>query len=98
MKDYAFPQHSCAPRGAPAESGNHRIRRGAPGVLLIGWRISYLPPGSTPDVNRVLLTHFQEQVARQMLEHAIETGRGGVFLRLTPEQYARLRGAVSQPP
>jgi hypothetical protein len=29
--------------------------------------------------------------ARQMLEHAIETGRGGVYLRLTPAQYARLR-------
>jgi hypothetical protein len=29
--------------------------------------------------------------ARQMLEHAIETGRGGVYLKLTPEQYARLR-------
>jgi hypothetical protein len=29
--------------------------------------------------------------ARQMLEHAIETGRGGCYLRLTPEQYARLR-------
>jgi hypothetical protein len=29
--------------------------------------------------------------ARQMLEHAIETGRGGIYLRLTPEQYARLR-------
>jgi hypothetical protein len=29
--------------------------------------------------------------SRQMLEHAIENGRGGVYLRLTPEQYARLR-------
>lgn len=29
--------------------------------------------------------------SRQMLEHAIETGRGGVYLRLTPDQYARLR-------
>jgi hypothetical protein len=29
--------------------------------------------------------------ARQILEHAIETGRGGVYLRLTPEQYAKLR-------
>jgi hypothetical protein len=28
--------------------------------------------------------------ARQMLEHAIEMGRGGVYLRLTPEQYAKL--------
>jgi hypothetical protein len=26
-----------------------------------------------------------------MLEHAIETGRGGIYLRLTPAQYARLR-------
>jgi hypothetical protein len=29
--------------------------------------------------------------ARQMLELAIEQGRGGVYLKLTPEQYARLR-------
>ena len=29
--------------------------------------------------------------SRQMLEHAIKTGRGGVYLRLTPDQYARLR-------
>jgi hypothetical protein len=29
--------------------------------------------------------------SRQILEHAIETGRGGVYLRLTPEHYARLR-------
>jgi hypothetical protein len=28
--------------------------------------------------------------ARQILEHAIETGRGGVYLKLTPEQYRRL--------
>ena len=29
--------------------------------------------------------------SRQMLEHAIENGRGGLYLRLTPDQYARLR-------
>jgi hypothetical protein len=29
--------------------------------------------------------------SRQMIEHAIETGRGGCYLRLTPEQYRRLR-------
>jgi hypothetical protein len=28
---------------------------------------------------------------RQMLEHTIEVGRGGCYLRLTPEQYRRLR-------
>jgi hypothetical protein len=31
--------------------------------------------------------------SRQMMEHAIETGRGGCYLRLTPDQYARLRRA-----
>jgi hypothetical protein len=29
--------------------------------------------------------------SRQMLEHALENGRGGIYLRLTPDQYARLR-------
>jgi hypothetical protein len=29
--------------------------------------------------------------SRQMLEHAIELGRGGIYLRLTPEQYRKLR-------
>jgi hypothetical protein len=30
--------------------------------------------------------------SRQILEHAIDTGRGGVFLKLTPGQYRNLRG------
>jgi hypothetical protein len=34
---------------------------------------------------------WRDSESRQMLEHAIETGRGGVYLRLTPEQYGRLR-------
>ena len=29
--------------------------------------------------------------SRQMLEGAMEQGRGGVYLRLTPEQYRALR-------
>lgn len=29
--------------------------------------------------------------ARQMLDHAIEKGRGGVYLKLTTEQYAKLK-------
>jgi hypothetical protein len=29
--------------------------------------------------------------ARQLLEYAIEVGRGGMYLRLTPGQYAVLR-------
>lgn len=29
---------------------------------------------------------------REMLEYGIEVGRGGCYLRLTPEQYRKLRG------
>jgi hypothetical protein len=36
---------------------------------------------------------WRDSESRQVLEHAIETGRGGVYLRLTPDQYARLRRA-----
>src|ERR1700761_1101 len=34
---------------------------------------------------------WRDSESRQMLEHAIETGGGGIYLRLTPAQYARLR-------
>jgi hypothetical protein len=34
-----------------------------------------------------------EQESRLMLNQAIATGRGGVFLMLTPEQYAKLRNS-----
>jgi len=37
---------------------------------------------------------WADSESRQMLDHAIETGQGGVFLRLTPEQYGRLRRPV----
>jgi hypothetical protein len=48
-----------------------------------------------PDKIRELARHGQawgDSESRQMLEHAIETGRGGVYLRLTPDQYRKLRG------
>jgi hypothetical protein len=31
-----------------------------------------------------------ESESREMLEHAIDVGRGGLYLRLTPEQYRKL--------
>ena len=33
---------------------------------------------------------FKDQEARMMLDQGIEMGRGGVFLNLTEEQYAKL--------
>jgi hypothetical protein len=32
--------------------------------------------------------------SRQILEDAIENGRGGMYLRLTPGQYRKLRGGT----
>jgi hypothetical protein len=34
---------------------------------------------------------WRDSESRQMLEQDIENGRGGIYLRLTPEQYGRLR-------
>ena len=71
----------------------------------VGWQVQFLEADlKTPLPSR--LTFYEperirelarrgeawgDSESRQMLEHAIETGRGGVYLRLTPEQYARLR-------
>jgi len=34
---------------------------------------------------------LRDSESRQMLEDGIEAGRGGFYLRLTPEQYRKLR-------
>jgi hypothetical protein len=34
---------------------------------------------------------WRDSESRQMLEYGIEVGRGGCYLRLTPEQYRALR-------
>jgi len=34
---------------------------------------------------------------RQAIEHAIQNGRGGIWLQLTPEQYEKLRSAERKP-
>jgi len=34
---------------------------------------------------------LKDQACRQAMEHAIEIGRGGVFLKVSAEQYATLR-------
>jgi hypothetical protein len=70
-----------------------------------GWQVQFLEAGlrtplprtltfTDPDKIRELARRgeaWNDSESRQMLEHAIETGRGGVYLRLTPDQYARLR-------
>ncbi len=34
---------------------------------------------------------LKDLAARQAIEHGIEKGRGGIYLMLTPEQYAKLK-------
>jgi hypothetical protein len=73
--------------------------------LRSGWQVQFLEADLKTPLPRKLTFTDPEKIrelakrgeawgtseARQMLEHAIETGRDGVYLRLTPEQYARLR-------
>jgi hypothetical protein len=72
--------------------------------LRSGWQVQFLESDLKTPLPRKLTFADPEKIrelarrggawrdseSRQMLEHAIETGRGGVYLRLTPEQYRRL--------
>jgi hypothetical protein len=49
---------------------------------------------SSPDKILQLAKHagaLKDLAARQAIEHGIEMGRGGVYLMLTQEQYAKLK-------
>jgi hypothetical protein len=49
---------------------------------------------SSPDKILQLAEHagvLKDLAARHAIEHGIEMGRGGVYLMLTPEQYAKLK-------
>jgi hypothetical protein len=70
-----------------------------------GWQVQFLQPDlKTPLPRRFTFAHADKirELARrgealgtlevkQALEAAIENGSGGVYLRLTPEQYSRLK-------
>jgi hypothetical protein len=70
-----------------------------------GWEVQFLEADLKTPLPRKLTFTDPEKIreltrrgeawctseARQKLEHAIETGRGGIYLRLTPEQYGKLR-------
>jgi hypothetical protein len=73
--------------------------------LRSGWQAQFLEPDLKTPLPRKSTFADSEKIrelarrgeawgdseSRQMLEHAIEKGRGGVYLRLTPGQYASLR-------
>jgi hypothetical protein len=49
---------------------------------------------SSPDKILQLAEHagaLKDLAARQAIEHGIEMGRGGIYLTLTAEQYAKLK-------
>ena len=73
--------------------------------LRDGWNVQFLEADARTPLPRKLTFKDPEKIrelarrgeawgdseSRQMLENAIEKGRGGMYLRLTPAQYARLR-------
>jgi hypothetical protein len=73
--------------------------------LRSGWQVQFPEPDLKTPLPRKLTFADSEKIrelarrgeawgtseARQMLEHAIDTGRGRIYLRLTPTQYAKLR-------
>jgi hypothetical protein len=73
--------------------------------LRDGWNVSFLEADARTVLARQLTFADPEKIrelakrggawrdseSRQMLENAIENGRGGCFLLLTPAQYAKLR-------
>jgi hypothetical protein len=70
-----------------------------------GWQVSFLEADAKTPLPRTFTFKDPDKIrelakrgeamgtseARQMLEYAIEMGRGGVDLRLTPEQYGKLK-------
>lgn len=70
-----------------------------------GWQVQFLEADCRTALPKTLTFADPEKIrelarrgeawgtseARQMLEYGIEVGRGGFYLRLTPEQYAKLR-------
>jgi hypothetical protein len=70
-----------------------------------GWQVQFLEADLKTPLPRKLTFTDPEKIrelarrgeacgtseARQMMEYAIDVGRGGIYLRLTPEQYARLK-------
>jgi hypothetical protein len=73
--------------------------------LRSGWQVQFLEPDLKTPLPRKLTFSDPEKIrelarrgeawgtseAKQMLEYAIEVGRGGIYLRLTLAQYAKLR-------
>jgi hypothetical protein len=71
------------------------------------WHVTFLEPGLETELPKRLTFTSPGKILelarrgeawgtlenRQALERAIEAGQGGCHLRLTPEQYARLRRA-----
>jgi hypothetical protein len=70
-----------------------------------GWEVQFLEPDLKTPLPRKFTFANPEKIrelarrgeawgnleSKQALEHAIEMGRGGIYLKLTPEQYARLK-------
>jgi hypothetical protein len=87
-----------------ASQGTHRVYMSF--MLCHGWYCQFLEEDlktslprkltfASPDKIVALIERgggFKDLAERQAFDHAIEMGRGGVFLSLTEEQYEKLQG------
>jgi hypothetical protein len=69
------------------------------------WHVTFLEPGLQTPLPKTLTFRDEGKIrelarrgepwgiseGRQLLDYAIAKGEGGLYLRLSPEQYARLR-------
>jgi hypothetical protein len=69
------------------------------------WHVTFLEPGLEKPLPKTLTFRHEGKIrelarrgeawggseSRQMLDYAIAKGEGGVYLRLSPEQHAKLR-------
>jgi hypothetical protein len=70
------------------------------------WHVTFLGPGLETPLPKTLTFRDEGKICelarrgeawrtsedRQLLDYAMAKGEGGVYLRLSPDQYARLRG------
>lgn len=89
---------------APHDKPAHRIYMQF--ILLNDWQVSFLETDLTTSLPKTFTFANPQRIealarhgealgtpqAQMLFEYAIKTGRGGLYLKLTPEQYSELGG------
>ncbi len=102
MDDFRFI-FAYTPSMSRSSKANHRVYMQF--VRRDVWYVTFLEPGLQTPLPKTLTFKDEGKIrelarrgeawgdseSRQLLDYAIAKGEGGVYLRLSPDQYARLR-------